>query len=71
MRISHVVENLNRGGLERVVIDLSDSHIWDASSVAAIDAVVTKYEQRGKRVVLEGMNSATTQLHGRLSGSVG
>ena len=23
MRISHVVENLNRGGLERVVIDLA------------------------------------------------
>lgn len=26
-----------------VVIDLSDAHIWDASSVAALDAIETKY----------------------------
>ena len=28
MRISHVVENLNRGGLERVVIDLVKAQMW-------------------------------------------
>lgn len=56
---------------ERVIIDMSRSHVWDASTVAALDAIVTKYEQRGKRVILEGMNDATTQLHGRLSGGLG
>ena len=56
---------------ERVVIDMSNSHIWDASTVAALDAIVTKYEQHDKRVVLVGMNQATTDLHGRLSGGVG
>ena len=56
---------------DRVVIDMSNSHIWDASTVAALDAVVTKYEQRGKRVILEGMNEATTDFHGRLSGELG
>jgi len=56
---------------ERVVIDMSRSHVWDASTVAALDAIVTKYEQRGKRVVLEGMNDATATFHGRLSGSLG
>ncbi len=55
----------------RVVIDMSASHIWDASTVAALDAIVTKYEHRGKRVVLVGMNEATTQFHGRLSGGLG
>ncbi|HTL41674.1 MAG TPA: SulP family inorganic anion transporter [Pseudolysinimonas sp.] len=55
----------------RVVIDMSRSHIWDASTVAAIDAIVTKYDSHGKRVVLEGMNDATTELHGRLSGNLG
>lgn len=56
---------------DRIVIDMSNSHIWDASTVAALDAVVTKYELRGKRVVLEGMNEATTNFHGRLSGGLG
>ena len=56
---------------ERVVIDMSNSHIWDASTVAALDAIVTKYEQHDKRVVLVGMNQATTDFHGRLSGGVG
>ena len=33
---------------ERVIIDMSRSHIWDASTVAALDAIVTKYERHGK-----------------------
>lgn len=53
---------------ERVIIDLSQSHVWDASTVAALDAIETKYERLGKTVVLEGMNDATTLFHGRLSG---
>ena len=56
---------------ERVVIDMSRSHIWDASTVAALDAIVTKYEQHGKRVILEGMNEATTAFHERLTGNLG
>ena len=56
---------------ERVVIDMSNSHIWDASTVAALDAIQTKYEHLGKRVILEGMNEATSQMHGRLSGGLG
>jgi len=56
---------------DRVIIDMSRSHVWDASAVAALDAIVTKYEQRGKRVILEGMNAATSRFHGRLSGYLG
>ncbi|MBB2975967.1 SulP family sulfate permease [Microbacterium endophyticum] len=56
---------------ERVVIDMSGSHIWDASTVAALDAVVTKYEHHGKRVVIEGMNDSTSAFHDRLSGNLG
>jgi SulP family sulfate permease len=54
----------------RVVIDMTNSHIWDASTVAALDAIVTKYEHLGKRVVLEGMNEATARFHGRLTGNL-
>jgi len=34
----------------RGVIDLSAAHIWDASSVAAPDAIETRHAQRGKTV---------------------
>ncbi|MCC4908474.1 SulP family inorganic anion transporter [Microbacterium sp. cx-59] len=56
---------------DRIVIDLSRSHVWDASTVAALDAIVTKYERLGKKVVFEGMNDETTAFHGRLSGGLG
>ncbi|MDJ0334648.1 SulP family inorganic anion transporter [Salinibacterium sp. G-O1] len=56
---------------DRIVIDMSDSHIWDASTVAALDAITTKYEKHGKRVVIEGMNEASTRMHTRLAGNLG
>ena len=54
----------------RVEIDLSGSHVWDASTVAALDAVQTKYVHLGKQVEITGMNAHTARLHGRLSGGV-
>jgi SulP family sulfate permease len=52
----------------RVVIDMSQAHIWDASSVAALDAIETKYAARGKQVSIVGLNAPSAQLHGRLAG---
>lgn len=54
-----------------VVIDLSRTHVWDASTVAALDAIVTKYEARGTAVELRGMTDAAARFHGRLSGELG
>lgn len=51
-----------------VVVDLSRSHVWDASTVAALDAVSTKYSARGKRVRIVGLNDASAAMHGRLAG---
>ncbi|WP_105566752.1 SulP family inorganic anion transporter [Microbacterium halophytorum] len=56
---------------ERVVIDMSQSHVWDASTVAALDAITTKYSQHGKYAVIEGIDDATGDLHRRLSGGLG
>ncbi|NLT26859.1 MAG: SulP family inorganic anion transporter [Microbacteriaceae bacterium] len=56
---------------DRVVIDMSRSHVWDASTVAALDAVVAKYGQRGKSVTIEGLNEVAAAFHERLSGSLG
>ena len=56
---------------DRVVIDMSASHIWDASTVAALDAITNKYERHGKRAVIVGMNNASATMHGRLAGNLG
>ena len=55
---------------ERVVIDLSGSHIWDASTVAALDAITTKYERKGKSVQITGLNEASAERHRRLTGEL-
>lgn len=55
---------------DHVVIDLSAAHIWDASSVAALDAIQAKYAQRGKTVEITGLNDVSADLHGRLTGEL-
>ena len=54
-----------------VVIDMSDSHIWDASTVAALDAITTKYRAKGKNVEIVGLNEDSADRHDRLSGQLG
>ncbi|MCU1636121.1 MAG: SulP family inorganic anion transporter [Cryobacterium sp.] len=56
---------------QHVIIDLSQSHVWDASTVAALDAITTKYEHQGKSVSIQGMNTASEQMHSRLAGNLG
>jgi sulfate permease, SulP family len=51
-----------------IVIDLSSAHVWDASSVAALDAVVYKYGLRGKTVDVLGVNPHSAALRERLDG---
>lgn len=55
---------------DKVVIDLTAAHIWDASSVAALDAIETKYQQRGKAVEIIGLNQPSAQIHEKLSGEL-
>ncbi|MFI8850362.1 SulP family inorganic anion transporter [Streptomyces sp. NPDC053499] len=58
------------GDPDKVVIDLTAAHIWDASSVAALDAIETKYAQRGKTVEITGLNQPSAQIHRKLSGEL-
>ncbi|QNP74924.1 SulP family inorganic anion transporter [Streptomyces roseirectus] len=55
---------------DKVIVDLSAAHIWDASSVAALDAIETKYRQRGKTVEIIGLNDPSADLHGKLTGEL-
>lgn len=56
---------------DHVVIDLTRSHVWDASTVAALDAIETKYDQHGKTVEFVGMNDYTSAFHARLTKELG
>jgi sulfate permease, SulP family len=54
----------------QVVIDLSEAHIWDASTVAALDAITTKYETRGTEVTITGLNTDSQARHDTLAGTL-
>ncbi|MEU8524953.1 SulP family inorganic anion transporter [Streptomyces sp. NPDC048629] len=58
------------GDPDRIVIDLSAAHIWDASSVAVLDAIEHRYAQRGKTVEITGLNEHSAGLHRSLSGEL-
>jgi len=48
--------------LERVTIDVSRAHIWDVSSVAALDMAVLKFRREGAEVIIVGMNEASETI---------
>ncbi|RAS64804.1 SulP family sulfate permease [Lentzea atacamensis] len=54
----------------KVVIDLSDAHVWDSSAVATLDAVTTKFTSRGIETEIIGLNPHSEQLHTKLSGQL-
>ncbi|WP_022727172.1 SulP family inorganic anion transporter [Fodinicurvata sediminis] len=55
-----------REALEKVTIDVSRAHIWDLSSVAALDTAVVKFRREGASVEITGLNEASRTLVGRL-----
>ena len=56
------------GDPQRVVIDFSQSHLWDASTIAALDSVTQKYQHYGKNVSIVGLNIASRAMRARMSG---
>ncbi|HET8717236.1 MAG TPA: SulP family inorganic anion transporter [Nocardioidaceae bacterium] len=56
------------GAPRNVIIDLSEAHVWDASSVAALDAITHKFAAKGKDVKIIGLNESSAAIHDRLTG---
>ncbi|MEZ5723566.1 MAG: SulP family inorganic anion transporter [Paracoccaceae bacterium] len=56
-----------REALDRVTIDVSRAHIWDISSVQALDMAILKLRREGAEVELIGMNEATETLVDKLA----
>jgi SulP family sulfate permease len=55
---------------KNVVIDLSRAHVWDASTVAALDAITHKYETRGKSVEILGLQGHSADRFDRHTGQL-
>lgn len=52
----------------RVIINMSRAHVWDASAVAALDAIQTHYARHHVDVEITGLNTRSHALHTTLSG---
>jgi SulP family sulfate permease len=59
------------GDPDQVIIDLSEADVWDASTVAALDAVQGKYAAQGKQTRIEGLRGPGAARMDRLSGTLG
>ncbi|TKJ27431.1 sodium-independent anion transporter [Blastococcus sp. CCUG 61487] len=55
---------------EEVVVDLSRAQVWDASTVASLDAITHKYATRGKRVEFVGLDEHSTARYERHTGQL-
>lgn len=51
-----------------VVIDFSESHLWDASTIVALDSVTLKYQTYGKIVDIRGLNVPSRARRARMAG---
>lgn len=47
-------------GVKAVIIDLTHSHIWDVTSVAMLDSVISKFQKNGIHVSVRGLNEASS-----------
>ncbi|EKF59057.1 sulfate transporter [Agrobacterium albertimagni AOL15] len=53
--------------LEKVTIDVTHAHIWDISSVAALDMIVLKFRREGADVEIIGLNEASETIVDKLA----
>ena len=53
--------------LDEVIIDVSEAHIWDISSVAALDMIVLKFRREGAKVEIIGLNEASETIVDKLA----
>ncbi|WP_425348410.1 SulP family inorganic anion transporter [Sulfitobacter pontiacus] len=52
---------------DRIVVDVSRAHIWDISSVQALDMAILKFRREGAEVEVIGMNEASETIVDRLA----
>jgi len=58
------------GDPPRVMIDFSRAHLWDASAIAALDAIEGHYRRHDVELTITGLNERSGELHQTLSGQL-
>ena len=53
--------------IDKVVIDLTQAHFWDITSVSALDKVVIKFRREGTEVEVVGLNEASATIVDRFA----
>ncbi|MET0481267.1 MAG: STAS domain-containing protein, partial [Mycetocola sp.] len=53
-----------------VTVDFTAAQIWDASTVAVLDSVESKYAAHDATVTFVGLDERSTLFHGRLTGTL-
>lgn len=54
----------------KVIVDFSRAHLWDASAIAALDAIETHYRRHDVELEITGLNARSDALHQTLSGKM-
>ena len=54
----------------RPVAAASAAHVWNASTVAALDSVTTMHDRKGRTVEIHGLSDARSLVHGQLTGQL-
>jgi sulfate permease, SulP family len=57
--------------VKTVELNLSRTHIWDDSAVAAVDKIVSKFEENKILVEVKGLNEDSTELVNKLANKLG
>ena len=56
-----------KDAVETVTIDLTNAHIWDLSSINALDLAVIRLRREGSEVKIVGLNKASETLIEKLA----
>jgi SulP family sulfate permease len=54
----------------KVIVDFSRAHLWDASAIAAVDAIEGHYRRHDIALSITGLNERSDRLHQKLSGQM-
>ena len=55
--------------VEKIIIDVSNAHIWDVTSVAALETVTTRFQEKGTLIQIIGINHASKKIIHKDNGS--
>ncbi|PRO65924.1 SulP family inorganic anion transporter [Alkalicoccus urumqiensis] len=54
--------------VKKVILDVSNAHLWDDSAVGAIDKIEHKYDMRNIKVEVTGLNKESSELMDKIGG---